>query len=76
MVEDHICRHKLSTTTILTKLFVALPKLSAHELYGQPAVIQLLNIIWIKKSTGGNFISSTIYHSHADTNYISNCNTP
>lgn len=33
MSQDHICRHKPCTTTILTKLFVALPNLSAHVLY-------------------------------------------
>lgn len=76
MVQDHICRHKPCTTTILTKLFVALPNLSAHVLYGQPTVIQLPRIISIKTSNGGKFIPSTIYHSYADTNYTSNCNTP
>jgi len=76
MVHNHICRHKSCTTTILTKLFVALPNFSRHVLYGQPIVIQLHKIRWIKKSTGGKFIPSTIYHSYADTNYTSNCNTP
>lgn len=76
MVQDQICRHKPCTITILTKLFVALSNLSAHVLYGQPIVIQLPKIRWIKKSTGGKFIPSTIYHSYADTNYTSNCNTP
>jgi hypothetical protein len=71
MVQDQICRHKPCTTTTLTKLFVALSNLSAHVLYGQ-----LPKIRWIKKSTGGKFIPSTIYHSYADTNYTSNCNTP
>jgi len=76
MVQDHICWHKPCTTTILTELFVVLPNLSAHVLYGQPIVIQLPKIRWIKKSTGGKFIPSTIYHSYADTNYTTNCNTP
>jgi hypothetical protein len=76
MVQDHICRHKLRTTTILTQLFVALLNLSAHVLCGQSIVIQPPKIRWIKKSTGGKFIPSTIHHSYADTNYTSNCNTP
>jgi len=71
MVQDHICRHKLCTTTTLTKLFVALPNLNAHVLYGQPIVIQLPKIRWSKKSAEGKFIPSTIYHSYADTNYTS-----
>jgi len=45
MVQDHICRHKARTTALPTKLFVALPNLSAHVLYGQPIVIQLPKII-------------------------------
>lgn len=69
MVQDHICRHKPCITTILTKLFVALPNLSAHVLYGQLIVIQLPKIRWSKKSAGGKLIPSTIYHSYADTNY-------
>jgi len=71
MVQDHICRHKPCTATILTKLFMALLNISADVLYGQPIVIKFLKIRWSKKSAEGKFIPSTIYHPYADTNYTS-----